>query len=70
LISNTSKAKNKKQKDGVAITFCPGWPQTKILLISTSLVVRIRSMNHCIQSGFALLSNAEMVITMGVLVMG
>jgi hypothetical protein len=31
---------------GVSLTFCPGWPQTVILLISSYWVVRITSMSH------------------------
>jgi hypothetical protein len=32
--------------DGVLWTFCLGWLQTKILLISTSQVARIIGLNH------------------------
>jgi hypothetical protein len=31
---------------GVLPTFCPGWPQTGIFLISTSLVARITGVSH------------------------
>jgi hypothetical protein len=34
---------------GVLLIFCLGWPQTTILLISTSWVVGIIGMNHCAQ---------------------
>jgi hypothetical protein len=33
--------------DGVLLTFCPGWPQTAILLISISQVAEITGMSHC-----------------------
>jgi hypothetical protein len=36
-------------------TICPGWPQTKILLISASQVVRIIGMYHCAQLWLLLL---------------
>jgi hypothetical protein len=32
--------------DRVSWTICPGWPQTKILLISASWVARITEMSH------------------------
>jgi hypothetical protein len=32
--------------DGVSRTICPGWPQTEILQISASQVVRITSVSH------------------------
>jgi hypothetical protein len=39
--------------DGVTQTTCPGWPQTEILLISTSQVARITGMSHqCLTSIF------------------
>jgi hypothetical protein len=44
---------------GVSLTFCQHWPQTLILLISASWVVRLTSRSHCTQQGLKLLFGAD-----------
>jgi hypothetical protein len=45
---------------GVLLTFCPGWPQTAILLISTYWVAGIIDMSHCIWLVFVFLTIANL----------
>jgi hypothetical protein len=48
--------------DGVSWAFCPSWPQTAILLVSASQVIRIIKVSHwCNSKSFRILLIFEIV---------
>jgi hypothetical protein len=47
--------------DGISRTFCLGWPQTMILLISTCQVATITGMNHRAQLWIFIFKNERKV---------